>query len=595
MPPLLQTSKQLRIEGLPIFLAHNHFVATGGFEPNSFLIHWLGAIGKPNLRYLSRLTIDCTNHHGFTRDSPCLYVGDFSSWHELVACLTAFGLKPHQIRWSTALLNANSGFNQQLYHTYFFLKYTIMPLLLDHGILGDDPASSMISQLKDRETSAHSDPRTKTGVRRMLMRIEDSEKRIQSPSSGMPVPLREYNWYVSQIFGLGEGRRRHFSNLRFLHKQSEWKNYKETVECQIELQEQVEYHREHYLGLLEQRIGQQSSKTVFKTSKELVSTPTKSSCIGDGSEVSGSHESMNMRNYNVFLSTRPAKAYVTNAAISTPTAEQYWKKLPLDNASIPASISRSLAQTRNKHSFSLDRPSLTYNVAAFAVTPQAGESNKGTNHRADALEVTSRCAALQPTVNYGTSFIKDFNTGLHDPTTSTRLSLSSAKTNYLSISAATAITAQSGYHHHVTSSNLHPHDEEWEDIFEDDESCPSAPTTHTTEHDCTTALQAAMQGPTGPPVKPHLPPQHAAGNDVPPTSESTKSSVTTQQAPFLAPAEGHSMEQSRTSPPPLALESNVTAEAREPRRQWEFIIDDSGRTVLRRNMSCTKPRYTLED
>ena len=124
---------QVRRESLVIFLSRHNFFVKLAWENIDYLVHWLDTIGTLNLQYLKSLSIDCTVCMVKVIDEPLEYQGAFRRWHELVACLSAFNLRPSQLKWTWgskyALAESEVGAFHAAENVYYFGKYTLELLL----------------------------------------------------------------------------------------------------------------------------------------------------------------------------------------------------------------------------------------------------------------------------------------------------------------------------------------------------------------------------------------------------------------------------------------------------------------------------------
>lgn len=149
-------------------------------------------------------------------------------------CLAAFNLRPHQLCWTIKIDEMLAGkkgkASWRAIQTYFFLLYTMKPLLANHGLLHEDPSANLASGLKQLETSAHADKSMKSSARCTLLDIKVYEKAITRFGSYSRSPATAYAQYVDQIFSKYDA----FFNLNFkhLHKRSGWPNYRDSQECQ---------------------------------------------------------------------------------------------------------------------------------------------------------------------------------------------------------------------------------------------------------------------------------------------------------------------------------------------------------------------------
>jgi hypothetical protein len=231
-------------------LRHNQFLVKQGANDIDYLIHWLATIGAQSLRHLNLLSINCTITMAEVSGAPVKYDGAFRKWHELVACLAAFGLDAHQLRWIWVpvkdLPRSDHSIFVSAVSVHFFAKYTLDPLLVDHELFSGTSAFDVISDLAEAEQSENCNEQRQSYIGNSLIRIKYFEDMFAERHSDCCAPWVTYAKYVQEVFNEPKESMGRFYDLKYIHKESGVTDFTETREFQDALQAAVEIHRGRY-------------------------------------------------------------------------------------------------------------------------------------------------------------------------------------------------------------------------------------------------------------------------------------------------------------------------------------------------------------
>lgn len=258
-PRITQVSKQLRNESLGIYLGNKTFVARQIPDNIDYLVHRLTAVGEANLKSLKLLSIEVELRKDQEMATTSFHEEAFEEsenfrehheWHELIACLSAFGLEPSQLRWTWpggSVLAQNIARHWKCGDEYHFLvKYTLEQLLVDHDLL--EPGASAISVLADLAEATESSPSSK--VKRLageaLTRVLQLEQAHALCPEYYRLLHKTYLDYLDKIFNEGNGVFGRFYNLKHLHTKRGRAGFKGTEEFPNALQTAVDLHRERH-------------------------------------------------------------------------------------------------------------------------------------------------------------------------------------------------------------------------------------------------------------------------------------------------------------------------------------------------------------
>jgi hypothetical protein len=213
-----------------------------------YLVHWLATIGTESLQYLKLLSIEFVIHHTHITEEPLSYSGDFRTWHEFVACLSALDLRPSQLRWTWARRTKKAGRRGNWFsrapNAYFFAEYTLQPLLKDHNLL--DKSNFTINVLLDLEKAENMDESNFNGdfnARDAIDLIKRLETKFVESSHS---PRIAYRNHVSEIINEGPGVLGRFYDLKYLVNEAGGRKYKHTDGFQDALQSAINLHRDRH-------------------------------------------------------------------------------------------------------------------------------------------------------------------------------------------------------------------------------------------------------------------------------------------------------------------------------------------------------------
>ena len=249
LPPISQVCAQIRKEVLPIYLSCNTFFTKQGYEYTKYLVHWLAILNTNNLRHLKLLTVACTECRASV-ESSLRYTTNFFDVHLLVAYLAAFKIKSSQLNWvwyaTIDLANgapqvANMvGYGEQ---THLFTKYTLYPLLEDHGLTPiDGTFVNVLADLAAAETSGRYSPQDRLKMQKIIKGIRQIEILVTPPHLS---PRNAYSRYIQDVFSSEPENIDwwRFTNLFYLHRGSGQHDWHNTADFSTALQREVARNR----------------------------------------------------------------------------------------------------------------------------------------------------------------------------------------------------------------------------------------------------------------------------------------------------------------------------------------------------------------
>lgn len=264
LPRVTQVNQQLREESLVVFLGYNNFYCRHVPDKVDFLVHWLQAIGVGNLRHLKRLRIDCTipSIDLPVPDRPKACLGVLRPWHEMVACLSAFGLQPSQLRFDWA-----RGYEQSVtgpihfinaVSAFFFTKYALEPLLADYGLLHNSPTLNVLADLATAEKCTTSDVVKRNAARDAMTKVSALDTAHNSHPSCSFLIRSSYDCHMAEVFSEGANSIGRFYDLKYLHQRKGVYAYRHTKTFNAAFEEAVIFHHRRRLqGKREWSMGTQ--------------------------------------------------------------------------------------------------------------------------------------------------------------------------------------------------------------------------------------------------------------------------------------------------------------------------------------------------